>query len=493
MEFNELLSALETATRVGDTSVEISGIAYDSRMVQPGNLFCAIPGFRTDGHLYCREAKERGAAAFVVERADAIPDGYPGAVVPDARKGMARLADKFFGRPSDRLWMVGVTGTNGKTTTTHLIRAILDACDVPCGLTGTLHTLMGDEKFKVIRTTPESTDLQSILRHMADRGMKAAVMEVSSHALVLSRVDTVTYDVAVFTNLTQDHLDFHQDFEAYFQAKALLFRRLGPNPKLGPKAAVLNYDDPYSERLRALCQVPVLTYGLAEGADIRARMVQLGSRGVQFMAEFPNGKSHPIELGMAGRFNVSNALAALTVGYLYGLSPRRMAAALARYPGVPGRFERIDEGQAFTVIVDYAHTPDGLQNALQTAREFAIGGIGVVFGPGGDRDRGKRAVMGEVAGKLADWVILTADNPRSEDPMDIIRQTAVGVEAVHGNYDVELDRERAIRLAMHRGQPGDVILIVGKGHETYQIYRDATIHFDDREVARQILKELPNS
>jgi UDP-N-acetylmuramoyl-L-alanyl-D-glutamate--2,6-diaminopimelate ligase len=209
------------------------------------------------------------------------------------------------------------------------------------------------------------------------------------------------------------------------------------------------------------------------------------------MAEFPKGKSHPIELGMAGRFNVSNALAALTVGYVYGLSPRRMASALARYPGVPGRFERIDEGQAFTVIVDYAHTPDGLQKALETAREFAIGGIGVVFGPGGDRDRGKRAVMGEVAGKLADWVILTADNPRSEDPMDIIRQTVVGVEAVSGQYDVELDRERAIRLAMHRGQPGDVILIVGKGHETYQIYRDATIHFDDREVARQVLKELP--
>jgi UDP-N-acetylmuramoyl-L-alanyl-D-glutamate--2,6-diaminopimelate ligase len=386
--------------------------------------------------------------------------------------------------------MVGVTGTNGKTTTTHLVRALLEANDVSCGLTGTLHTLMGVESFKVSRTTPEAPDLQSILRHMADRGMKAAVMEVSSHALVLSRVDTVAYNVAVFTNLTQDHLDFHPDLESYFQAKSLLFTRLGEVPKPGPMAAVINGDDPYAGRLTALSHVPVVTYGLSDGVDVRASTVQIASRGVQFLAEFPDGQNQAIEFGMTGRFNVSNALAALSVGYVWGLEPRKMAEALARYPGVPGRFERIDEGQPFTVIVDYAHTPDGLKNVLQTAREFAMGHIGVVFGAGGDRDRGKRSMMGEVAGQLADWVMLTADNPRSEDPMDIIHQIAQGVEQSHGQYEVELDRERAIRQALHRGQPGDVILIVGKGHETYQIYRDATIHFDDREVARQVLKEL---
>ncbi|PSR33280.1 MAG: UDP-N-acetylmuramoyl-L-alanyl-D-glutamate--2,6-diaminopimelate ligase [Sulfobacillus benefaciens] len=490
MQLEELVKALTEVTPVGALDVEITGIAYNSRAVEPGNLFCAIPGFRTDGHLYCQEAMVHGAAAFLVERAEAIPQGKPGLVVPNARAAMAKVADLFFGSPSRRLWMVGVTGTNGKTTTTHLVRALLEANDVSCGLTGTLHTLMGLESFKVSRTTPEAPDLQSILRHMADRGMKAAVMEVSSHALVLSRVDTVAYNVAVFTNLTQDHLDFHPDLESYFQAKSLLFTRLGEIPKAGPMAAVINGDDPYASRLMALSHVPVVTYGLSDGVDVRASMVQIASRGVQFLVEFPDGQNQAIEFGMTGRFNVSNALAALAVGYVWGLEPRKMAEALARYPGVPGRFERIDEGQSFTVIVDYAHTPDGLKNVLQTAREFAMGHIGVVFGAGGDRDRGKRSMMGEVAGELADWVMLTADNPRSEDPMDIIHQIAQGVEQSHGQYEVELDRERAIRKALHRGQPGDVILIVGKGHETYQIYRDATIHFDDREVARQVLKEL---
>ncbi len=490
MQLGEMARALEHVIPVGRQDVEVTGIAYNSRTVEHGNIFCAIPGFRTDANLYCQEAASRGAVAFLVEHAESIPEGRSGLVVPHARVAMAQLADVYFGSPSRRLWLVGVTGTNGKTTTTHLIRALLETNDVSCGLTGTLHTLMGMESFKVSRTTPEAPDLQSILRHMVDRGMKAAVMEVSSHALVLSRVDTVAYDVAVFTNLTQDHLDFHPDLESYFQAKALLFRRLGDTPKPGPKAAVLNGDDPYAERLRSISRVPVITYGLSEGVDVKASMVQIGSRGVQFFAEFPDGQSQAIEFSMTGRFNVSNALAALSVGYIWGLEPRQMAQALARYSGVPGRFERIDEGQPFTVIVDYAHTPDGLQNVLQTAREFAMGQIGVVFGAGGDRDRGKRAMMGEVAGRLADWVMLTADNPRSEDPMDIIGQIAHGVQAAKGRYDVELDRERAIRQALHRGQPGDVILIVGKGHETYQIYRDATIHFDDREVARQVLKEL---
>lgn len=490
MTIDELVKQMGQGRIVGNAAVEITGIQHDSRQVEPGNLFCAIPGFRTDGHLYCPEAKTRGASAFLVERADAIPPGASGIVVDNARVALAKAADVYYGHPSGRLWMVGVTGTNGKTTTTHLVRAVLEGNDVPCGLTGTLHTLVGPETLKVVRTTPEAPDLQRILRHMADRGMRAAVMEVSSHALALSRVDHVDYDVAVFTNLTQDHLDFHKDFESYFRAKALLFERLGDGPEKGPRAALINGDDPHAERLIALTRVPILTYGMGEDCDIRATHVQMTSRGVQFRVRFPSGVQQAVTFGMPGRFNVMNAVAAMGVGYIYGLKPDRMAATLTRYPGVPGRYERIDEGQSFTVIVDYAHTPDGLENALVTAREFTLGKIGVVFGAGGDRDRGKRSLMGEMAGKHADWTVLTADNPRSEDPLEIIHQIEQGMRRVAGHWQVELDRERAIKLALSQAQPGDVVLIVGKGHETYQIYRDGTIHFDDREVARQMLREL---
>ena len=490
MTVNQLVKQMGQGRVIGDGSVAVTGIQHDSRQVEKGDLFCAIPGFRTDGHLYCSEALSRGAAAFLVEREEALPHGAAGIVVDNARLALAVCADVFYGHPSGRLWMVGVTGTNGKTTTTHLVRAVLEGSDVPCGLTGTLHTLIGAETFRVIRTTPEAPDLQRILRHMADRGMRAAVMEVSSHALALARVNGVDYDVGVFTNLTQDHLDFHKDFESYFRAKALLFERLGDGPKKGPRAAILNADDPYVERLKAVTPVPILTYGLNAGADIRAGQLQITSRGVQFLATFPSGVQQPVSFGMPGRFNVLNALAAMAVGHVYGLAPDTMAEALARYQGVPGRFERIDEGQPYSVIVDYAHTPDGLANALSTAREFAIGKIGVVFGAGGDRDRGKRPLMGEVAGKFSDWTVLTADNPRSEDPVDIIHEIEAGIQAVGGRWQVELDRERAIKLALSQAQPGDVVLIVGKGHETYQIYRDGTIHFDDREVARQVLREL---
>ncbi len=493
MTIEQLVQLMGQGRVVGHGGVRITGIQHDSRQVSSGDLFCAIPGFRTDGHLYCPEAKARGAAAFLVEKEDAIPAGSSGIVVDNARLALAHVADVFYGHPSGRLWMVGVTGTNGKTTTTHLVRAVMEGSDVACGLTGTLHTLIGTETFKVVRTTPEAPDLQRILRHMADRGMKAAVMEVSSHALALSRVDHVDYDVAVFTNLTQDHLDFHKDFESYFRAKALLFERLGQGAKKGPQAAVINGDDPYAGRLRDLTSVPVMTYGLGAGNDLRATQVRVTSRGVQFLAHFPNGVQQPVEFGMPGGFNVLNALAAMGVGYIYGLTPEKMAEALARYGGVPGRFERIDEGQSFSVIVDYAHTPDGLENALNTAREFAMGKIGVVFGAGGDRDRGKRPLMGEVAGRFADWAVLTADNPRSEDPLDIIHEIEEGLGRVNGKWQVELDRERAIKIALTQAQPGDVVLIVGKGHETYQIYRDGTIHFDDREVARQVLRELKRS
>ena len=364
MQLRTLASGLDAIHWIGDAGREIRGIQYDSRQVQPGDLFCAVPGFRTDGHLYCQEAKHRGAVAVLVERSDAVPEGLSGVVVRDVRAAMAKVADVFFGSPSRRLWMVGVTGTNGKTTVTHLVRSILEAEDVPCGLTGTVHTLIGPEMFKVVRTTPEAPDLQRILRHMVDRGMQAAVMEVSSHALALKRVGGVQYDVAVFTNLTQDHLDFHKDFEDYYQAKAQLFRGLGHDIDKGPKAAVINHDDQYAARFAKESPVPVVTYGLSEGADIRGEHLKIGGSGVEFVAVFPDGRRQPVSFGMTGKFNVQNALAAMAVGYVRQIDPQTMAKALAQSPGVPGRFERIDLSQPFTVIVDYAHTPDGLENVL---------------------------------------------------------------------------------------------------------------------------------
>jgi UDP-N-acetylmuramoyl-L-alanyl-D-glutamate--2,6-diaminopimelate ligase len=473
-------------------AVMVSGIAYDSRRVRPGDLFCAIPGFRTDGHLYVADAAAKGAVAALVERPAAVPAGMPAVVVPHAREAMAAVSDAFFDSPSLRLWTVGVTGTNGKTTTTHLIRAVFEASGVPCGLTGTVHTLIGREERPVEHTTPEAPDLQALLAEMVEAGLTAAVMEVSSHALALARVDRVWFDVGVFTNLTQDHLDFHQTFEEYFRAKARLFERLGQGPakaKGGPRAAVLNRDDPHWERLARLCAVPVVTYGLHPAADVRAEAVASGTAGSDFAVVLRGGWRGPAHVPLPGRFNVQNALAALAVGMVWGLDPDRMVAALAQSPGVAGRFERIDCGQPFTVIVDYAHTPDGMENVLKAARELAAGQVGVVFGAGGDRDRGKRPLMGRVAGERADWAVVTSDNPRSEDPLAIIAEVVAGIEAVTGRYAVEPDRARAIAAAIDRAGPGDVVLILGKGHETYQIFRDRTIHFDDREVARQVLRE----
>ncbi|CAB1128462.1 UDP-N-acetylmuramoylalanyl-D-glutamate-2, 6-diaminopimelate ligase [Candidatus Hydrogenisulfobacillus filiaventi] len=490
MRLGNLIAGLEGARVIGSPDTEVTGIAYDSREVRPGDLFVAIPGYRTDGHLYCGEARDRGASAFVVERAEALPAGATGVVVPYARGAMARLAATFYDHPSRRLWMVGVTGTNGKTTTTHLIQGLLEAAGVPAGLTGTIHTLIGREELPVRRTTPEAPDLEGLLRLMVDRGMQAAVMEVSSHALALARVEGVRYDVGVFTNLTQDHLDFHHTLEEYFAVKARLLEGLGPDAGQGPQAAVVNRDDPYAVRAGERARVPVVSYGFEVGADIRAEDIRIAEGRSTFTVVFPGGSRYRAELSLPGRFNISNALAALSVGWVRGLDPAAMVAFLSHARGVPGRFERIDEGQPFTVIVDYAHTPDGIAKVLSTAREFARGRVVAVFGAGGDRDHGKRAPMGAIAGRLADAVIITTDNPRSEDPQAIMDMIAAGVREAGGRYQAEPDRVQAIRLALGQARPGDVVLILGKGHETYQIFRDRTIHHDDREVARQVLKEM---
>jgi len=469
-----------------------SGLAYDSRRVEPGFVFFAIKGFVQDGHDYVADAIRRGAAGVVVERAVEVPAGVFVVRVADTRLALALAAARFYGFPGRRLRLVGVTGTNGKTTTAHLIGALYQARGEKVGLIGTLYTRVGDLIIPEERTTPESLELQYFLKRMLEEGATTVVMEVSSHALALKRVAGLEFDAAVFTNLTQDHLDFHRDMEEYFRAKAELFKELiRPGVKSRPKLSVLNIDDPYGVRLSALSASRVITYGVDGAADLRARDIALTGGGTRFVAEGPWGRV-PVRLKLMGRFNVYNALAALAVGLGEGFPPEETARVLEGVPAVAGRFERVDVGQDFTVVVDYAHTPDGLENVLHAARALTKERVIVVFGCGGDRDPAKRPVMGELAGKLADFTVVTSDNPRSEEPSAIIAAVEEGLKRVTGRerYILEPDRREAIALALEQAQTGDVVVIAGKGHEDSQIIGDAKLPFDDRQVAAAILRKL---
>lgn len=490
MELRSLLAHVPEYTLLqGDPALDVGGIAYDSREVRPGDLFVCWRGLRFDGHAFVQEALARGAVAVVAERP---VEGAPvQVVVPDGREALARLSAAFYGFPSRRLRLVGVTGTNGKTTTTHLIKAVLEEAGYRVGLIGTIRHLIGNEVLESHRTTPESLDLQRLLFHMAERGMDYAVMEVSSHALALRRTVGAEYDVAVFTNITRDHLDFHESFEDYAAAKASLFASLDPAGAKPRKAAVINMDDPQAGRMCDASRVPVVGYGIGKRTDVYAEDVIVRPSGVSYRAYTPAGVL-PLQLQLTGRFNVYNSLAAAAVAWHEGVPLAVIRKALEKVPGVPGRLERVDRGQDFTVLVDYAHTPDSLENVLQTCRGFAQGRVLVVFGCGGDRDRGKRPAMGAIAARLADVVIITSDNPRSEDPEAICREVEAGVLAAGpppGGYHVIVERRDAIREAIRLAQPGDIVLIAGKGHETYQVFRDRTVHFDDREEAAHALKE----
>lgn len=469
-----------------------SGLAYDSRRVKPGFVFFAIKGFAQDGHDYVVDAVRRGAVGVVVEKAVEVPDGVLLVRVPDTRLALAVAAARFYGCPGHRLRLVGVTGTNGKTTTTHLISALYQARGEKVGLIGTLYAKIGDIIMPGERTTPESLDLQALLYQMLEEGATAVVMEVSSHALALKRVAGLEFDVAVFTNLTQDHLDFHRDTEEYFKAKAALFTELiKPGVKRGPKLSVLNIDDPYGMRLSAVSNGRIITYGVDGVADVRARDIVLTGAGTRFVAEGPWGKV-PVGLKLVGQFNVYNSLAAFAVGLGEGFPPEEMARVLEGVPAVPGRFERVDMGQDFSVVVDYAHTPDGLENVLRAARALTRRRVIVVFGCGGDRDPTKRPLMGEIAGKLADFTVVTSDNPRSEDPLAIITAIEAGLRRASGGerYVVEPDRRQAIAIALGKARAGDVVVIAGKGHEDYQIIGNVKLPFDDRQVAAEILRDL---
>lgn len=500
MTVGDLAAGLAGAVIAGEAGTPVRGLAYRSADVRPGSLFIAIRGFVHDGHDFIPEAAEKGATAFLVENLAAVPPGRTAIAVADSRKAAAVVAGTFFGNPSAGLRLVGITGTNGKTTTAYLTRAVLERKG-PAGLIGTVQNVVAGSAFPVARTTPEAVDLQRLLGDMLAGGDRYAVMEVSSHALSLHRVDSCEFDIGVFTNLTRDHLDFHGGMRDYLEAKGLLFERLGEactgKPKDGPKGAVINADDPHAGEIRRRCRVPVLTYCVSAGAgpraedtDLRAEDIDLGLDGASFTVAYPGGRI-PVRLQLTGMFNVYNALAAFGVGLIEGMGPAAIAAALGGVTGVPGRFELVRGRQPFAVIVDYAHTPDGLENVLTAARRFTTGRLIAVFGCGGDRDRSKRPLMGEIGARIADLAVITSDNPRSEDPLKIAAEVEEGARLSAGaSYRVVVDREEAITGAIREAGPGDTVLIAGKGHETYQIFRERTVPFDDREVARRSLGDL---
>lgn len=470
----------------GGGSAVVSGLAYDSRKVGHGDLFFCVTGGTTDGHLFVDAAVSAGAAALVSERPTGA--GIPEIQVVSTRRAMPLLAAAALGDPADDLVLLGVTGTNGKTTTAFLLEAILRADGRTTGLIGTIETRVGDVVRPGIRTTPESVDLQLLLAEMRDAGVSAAAMEVTSHALVLNRVDGIRFAAAAFTNLTQDHLDFHRDMEDYFLAKRELF-----TPERLERGAV-NVDDPYGRRLVDEASLPIVGFGIGEGAEVRAGDIDLRADGSTFKVSSPQGNV-VIETSLAGPFNVSNCLAAVATALQAGIGLEAIGEGIRTLAAVPGRFESVTEGQPFAVIVDYAHTPDSLDNVLVAAKRLAAergGRLICAFGCGGDRDKGKRPLMGMVAARLADVVIVTSDNPRSEDPESILGQILEGVISgrVEGADAVLVDRRAAIGEALSRAGEKDVVVIAGKGHETGQQFADHTIPFDDRDVVRDLLREL---
>ena len=485
MELERLIAALAPEALLGHEPVEVRELAYDARSATPGAAFFCVRGDRADGHDFAALAVENGAVALVVERPVELPahQAVPQLVVGDSRAAMAIAADVFFGEPTKELEVAGVTGTNGKTTTAFLLRSILDAAGRRPGLLGTVESRVGGEVRPVVRTTPEAIDLQRTFREMLVAGDRSVALEASSHASALRRLDRVRFDALVFTNLTQDHLDFHGTMENYYAAKRRLFTGAAPPP------AAVNVGDEAGARLAAELaetrRAPLVTFGLADGADVRADDLVLDGSGARFRAG-----GIELRTSLRGRFNVENVLGAVAASQLLDVDDEKIAAGVAALAGVPGRFEAVDEGQPFTVLVDYAHTPDSLDNVLRSARDLTSGRLLVVFGAGGDRDRGKRPLMGRVAVDLADVVVVTSDNPRGEEPLAIIQDVLQGT-----GTDVEIDPDRgsAIQRVLSQAQPGDVVVIAGKGHEQGQEIAGRREPFDDRDAARAALAELAAS
>lgn len=469
-------------------AAEIAGLAYDSRKVSRGYLFFAFPGAKADGREFAQSAMERGAIAVLSElpRPEGFTAPAPWIQVEHGRHALATAARNFYGHPDEKLGITAITGTNGKTTTTFLIDSILRAAGKTTAMIGTIEYHLAGKVLPAVNTTPESLDIMRIFDELIRSGGTHASMEVSSHALALGRVYGFRFHTAVFTNLTRDHLDFHETMENYFRAKHLLFE---DNGGPAPRFAILNRDDEYGQRIQPAAGVETWWYGLGPDAGLRARHIDSSFKGLKF--DIVAGKQRvAIDSRLIGRINVYNILAAVGAGLSYGIAPEVIAQGIKACPGIPGRFESVDAGQPFAVVVDYSHTDDALRNALKVARSLGPKRILTVFGCGGDRDRSKRPLMGMAAGELSDFVVLTSDNPRSEDPLQIMNDANVGLQRTESKHVFEPDREIAIRKAIEEARSGDFVLIAGKGHETYQIFKDRTIHFDDREVARKVLKEF---
>ena len=490
MKLTAIIQTVKPLAVDGPLDRDITGITYDSRRVLPGNLFVAMRGEHTDGHRFVEAAIERGAAAVVLERDAGLSPRATRIKVKDARRTLALASAEFYSHPSQQLKVVGVTGTNGKTTTAFMVKSILESAGTDVGLLGTVQYQIGQRIIPASRTTPESVDIQDMMSQMLRSGCGAVSMEVSSHALDQHRVAGVDFDVAIFTNLSQDHLDYHKSMDQYFEAKVKLFKMLGSVRKQG--RAVVNADNEYGRRLIARLggESAVVTYGVSSEATIRALDVRVSADGTYFVVRTPRGHM-PISLPVIGRYNVSNALAAIGAALGLGIDLTSIERALANMQPVPGRLECVPVGQEFHVFIDYAHTEDALRNVLMTVSELTKGRLIVVFGCGGDRDKGKRAPMGEAACELADFSILTSDNPRTEDPKAILAQIEEGFLAgTQSRYQIIDDRREAIERALDIARPGDTVLIAGKGHETYQEFADTVVPFNDREVVEEYFNNL---
>ena len=486
-KLSELALLIPGAKIVGD-DVLISGIEHDSRKVTTKNLFVCMEGAHVDGHNFIPQAKDRGAVAILTTRKNFTPpENISALIVPDMLNALAVIVPYFYDYPSRKMRVVGITGTNGKTTTTYLLREIFSRAGFKVGLIGTIQILIGEKIFPVRNTTPNVIDLQKILADMLNEKVQVVVMEVSSHALTEHRVAGIEFDTAIFTNLTQDHLDYHLTMENYLRAKTKLFDMVSRHGRKQNKTAIVNVDDVAAEEILRHCLCKKISYGVKNSADLRATEISLRADGMNFKI----GDEMNLSLHLTGLFNVYNVLAAVGAAQAENIRADIIKDALENFKSVPGRFERIFSSAPFEVIVDYAHTPDGVKNVLQTARQIVDGKIITVFGCGGDRDNSKRPIMGKLAAELSDVVIATSDNPRTEDPEKILDEIEIGIGKK--NHERIVDRRAAIFRAIELAEAGDIVLILGKGHETYQILNTGTIHFDDREVAEQAIKEVTSN
>lgn len=481
MKLKDLLLGMDYTCITGNTEQEIDQVIYDSRIKTQKGLFIAIEGYQTDGHKYIASAIENGARAIIVQKPVRV-DNQEVTVIQteDTRLAMALIARNEYGHPSDQFQLVGVTGTNGKTSITFLLGQILEAYHKKIGIIGTIENRIGSQVLKAERTTPESLDLQRLFRKMADERVDVAMMEVSSHALALKRTVGSNFKVGIFTNLTQDHLDFHKTMENYAKAKAKLFKAC--------EVGIVNQDSDYIDLIMEGATCQLVTYGIDHPSDYHAKNIEITATGVTYDLQAPEG-SFKVSVPIPGKFTVYNTLAVIAAARQLGLEMSQIIETLRNVKGVPGRVQSFSSTKGYSVLVDYSHTPDGLENVLETIKEFAKGRIITVFGCGGDRDTTKRPIMGKIAATYSDHVIITSDNPRTEDPNQILDQIEVGVKALASHYDKIENREMAIRLALQEAKKDDVVLIAGKGHENYQILKDRIIHFDDCEVVRNYLQE----